>query len=132
MATEKKTKEQIIAAFQAALAAGNQAGNARIRELAKQPVQQGKMLEECGTSRLHLYVDGRTSIGKILAELRDPSFSVLKTRSDGFLVRLRYDLKIVPPVSGQEFSIGHDSNEAAAKVLEQQLGIPVSARLNID
>ena len=132
MATETKTKEQIIAAFRAALVAGTQAGNARIQELAKQPNPSGKILEACGGSTLHLDVDGRTGMGKALAEISEPGFSVQKSHGVGFSAHLRYDLKMIPPVNGQEFSIDYDADKAAAEVLTEQLGVPVYARQYID
>ena len=124
MATETKTREQVIAAFQAALVAGNRAGNVRIQELATRPDPGRKMLEECGGSILHLAVDGRTGMGKILARIGEPKFSVLKDIDSGFIANIRYDLKMIPPVNGQEFSIHYDADKAAGKVFQEQLGIP--------
>lgn len=129
MATEPKTKDQVIAAFRAAYAAGRNAGNTRIQELAKQPNPDGKQLEEFGGSHLQLCVDGRTKLGKILAEISEPEFSIHRFHHDrGFTVFISDDLKLVPPVNGQEYSIRHDAAEAAAEVLNEKLGVPVYAK----
>ncbi|GEM_PF-3320769 len=128
MASEAKSKDQVVAAFHAARAAGAVAGNNRIKELSKLKVPEGKILESFGGSSLHLHVDGRTRLGKLLASLDEPGFSVLTDYGGGFSAHIRYDLNYIPPVSGQEFSIDHDADTAAAKVLEEILGVPVYAR----
>lgn len=132
MAIERITQDQVIAAFRAARVAGTNAGNARIQELAKQPVPNGKMLEACGGSALYLDVDGRTMLGKILAEIGEQEFSVRSFHGGGFSAHIRYDLKLIPPVNGQEFSINYDADKAAAEVLEEKLKVSVYARQHID
>ncbi len=128
MATDVKSKEQIVAAFQSARAAGNIAGQKRIQELSELRVPDGKNLESYGGSSLHLHVDGRTKLGRLLAEIDDPEFSVRSAYGGGFSGHIRYEFKYIPPVNGQEFSIKHEADIAAAKVLEEMLGVSVYAR----
>lgn len=48
---------------------------------------------------------------------------VWKEPYGGYNILLPYDFEIKPPLSGQEHSIEHDANEAAAKILEKQFGV---------
>ena len=128
MASDVKSKDQVLAAFHAARAAGSIAGNSRIKELSKLKVPEGKILESFGGSSLHLHVDGRTRLGKLLAGIKESEFSVSSDYGGGFSAHIRYDLSYIPPVCGQEFSIAHDADTAAAKVLEEMLGVSVYAR----
>jgi len=127
MGLAKPAKEDLIAVLKAAKEAGTIAGNQRISDLASNSVSDGKLLEECGNSALRLDVDGRTRLGKLLASLEDRDFSISKDHGGGFLVHFRYNLELIPPVNGQEYSIDYEADKAAAKVIEERLGIKAFA-----
>lgn len=132
MATQKYTEAQVIAVLRGALLVGTEAGNARVEVLATHSAAQGKMLESCGGSILVLDVDGRTGLGKILAALDEADVSVRKAYGSGFAAHLRYDIKLISPVNGQEWSIQHDADEAAAAFIQEHLGIRAYSRMYSD
>ncbi len=119
MGPAKPAKEDLIAVLKAAKEAGTNAGNKRISDLASNAISNGKLLEECGNSTLHLDLDGRTSLGKLLVSLEERDFSISKHHAGGFRVHFRYDLDVIPPVNGQEYSIEYEADKAAAKVIEE-------------
>lgn len=132
MSNGNPTSEEILSAFRAASIAGTEAGNAQILKLASQPNPRGKLLDACGGSILHLDVDGRSRMAKLLMEIGEPDVSVHKAHGGGFTIRLRYVLQIVPPVNGQEQSIDYEADKAAAKVIEERLRIKAFAIPYID
>jgi len=127
MAPAKHTKGDLIALLKAAKEAGTNAGNKRISDLASNVTPNGKLLEACGNSTLRLDVDGRTSLGKLLASLNEQDILISKDHGGGFLVHFRYDLDVIPPVNGQEYSIEYEADKAAAKIIEEGLSIKAFA-----
>lgn len=123
MVAQNFEKDAVFSALQDALSAGSLAGNARIAQLAKQTPSPGKILEACGGSTLTLDVDGRTQLGRLLASFDGPNISVRKAHGAGFHVHFPYNFSYIPPVNGQEWSIRHDANLAAAAFIQERLGI---------
>ncbi len=127
MSSIKVTEDLLVACLLEATELGSKAANEKVNELAKKEVPEGKLLDACGGSTLKLSVDGRTKVGRLLYQLSVDGIRVSKAYSGGYSVRLPYTISIVPPVNGQEQSIHYAADSAAAKYIEDRLGIEAYA-----
>jgi len=121
------TKELIVETFKKATCIGSLAANEKVKELAKKKVSPGKLLDACGGSTLTLYVDGRSKVGKTLDQLDCEGIEINKAYGGGYSVILPYNIKITPPVNGQEQSISYAADTAAAEIIKSNLGIKAYA-----
>ena len=125
MAGDRLSKEEVVRVLRAAAKAGSVAASARVKALMAAQVSAGKNLESFGGSTMTLDVDGRTSLGRLLASLDEPGIRVEKAYGSGQSLHLRYAVTWTEPVCGQEWSIWEDANQAARLVIEDGLGIKV-------
>lgn len=127
MAQPNLTKESIVETLEKATDIGALAANKKVNELAKKNVPAGKLLDACGGSILTLHVDGRSKVGKLLTQLGCEEIEINKAHGGGYSVILPYDIKIIPPVNGQEQSISYAADSAAAEFINSSLGIETYA-----
>ena len=117
------TIDILIETFNKATELGSQAANAQVSKLAMKEVAPGKLLDACGGSNLNLQIDGRSRTAKLINSIDNPNINVSKSYSGGYCLRLPYEINIKPPVNGQEQSISYAADKAAAKYIEDTLGI---------
>ncbi|WP_152599867.1 hypothetical protein [Noviluteimonas dokdonensis] len=116
--TIPNTLETLRSTLERAIKAGSDAAQAEVVRLAKI-----RFTDACGGSLLILDVDGRTAFGRILSAYQQPGVQIRKGYEGGFVLNLPYQFDLVPPVTGQDQAISVAADEAALRVIQQELGI---------
>jgi len=99
-------------------------------ERIERAVDKSKPLDTCGGAILHLDVDGRSKIGKLLSSYEHPDFAIRKR--DGLILHIKYQFEIVPPANPQDMYLRETANEVALEVIERRMGIQGHVRSYVD
>ena len=113
-------QELVLKALQGAAEAGGTAGRTRFAKLVQHTGEGDSVRDNCGGATIHLRVDGRSALGRVLRQLmRDgpPWLIVTRERGRGYCVGFHYGFVC------RERSPMVAAAHAALEVIQQELGV---------